>query len=846
MTAGHPAAVNVKDPTKRQIMTSTLNNLADTSRLLVFGLLIGMIPATVASIRGPYVPDEHTFVLLHLDEPASSGIAANAVAGGPSFVASANPSAATPRQPAPGILGAPGASGFGYDFGTCANLSFSNSMALYIDANGNGVADLDTAGGSPGADEVSGSSFTGPNGEFTLEALVNLPSLTGANREIISMDNSRGASERPFQFRITATGQLEFNNIAVSGANPKTTIPTTGPDAFVPNQWFHVAMTYDGAGTIVFYWTKLDGARTAPTVLAVHSVPALNLTGSAVLTIGNENRNTSGEGLLGMIDEVRISSIARTETDMIFDPSAPPIPPAIDPQPEDQFLGVGETLTIVAHASGSPVLTYRWQKGSGDVFTDIPGETSDTLSLPVTFATEGYYRFIVQNAYGQATSRVAHVTVGAVFSSLYPTGFDDAKTLLEGGTVDPHYVLWTSCDQTRLGPDMYVTTDILDYTANDEKSKWISPAPTLGGVRGVYTYRTTFLIDSAKVEGSTLSASVLSGGSLKVYLNDQPTGIENLTPGFPGPHRNLFSFVLTNGFVQGVNTLDFVVDNATTVPNAPGGNAIRVVSIRGVGPALAPGLSIVTHPKSQTVREGGRVTFACVATGRPPLRYQWYGDDLPIAGATSRTLDYPVVYAGAQPTHFKVVVQNDESTVTSETAVLTITPNNQPVVAQDISLAGFAGAPLSLPLSTLVHMANDPDGDPIQFVASDSIGTNTVSPGQIELVDAVLVYSNAPGFTGTDLFYVTLTDGWGLDTTVPVSVRIEVAPRLSISMEPSGLVRLAWPAAATDQGFRLLSADGLGAQFSQQASTPRRENDQSVLRLAPAQGTQKYYRLAYP
>src|SRR5688572_159680 len=253
---------------------------------------------THASIVAPYMPDANTILLLHLDEPSTEGITTNAVAGAASFIAAGNPSAATPRNPLPGLLGATGALGAGFNFGLCADLTFSNSIGLFMDANGNGVADLDVSAGAPGSDAISGSLFTGPSGEFTLEALVNFPSLTGGNREIISMDNSGGA--RPFQFRVTSAGLLEFNNIAVAGANPRVAIPTTGPDAFVPNQWFHVAMTYDGAGTIVFYWTRLDSARTSATVLLTTNVVSpLNITANAVLTIGNENRNTSGEGLTG-------------------------------------------------------------------------------------------------------------------------------------------------------------------------------------------------------------------------------------------------------------------------------------------------------------------------------------------------------------------------------------------------------------------------------------------------------------------------------------------------------------------------------------------------------------------
>jgi len=813
--------------------------------LAASAIFLATIPTSTASIVGPYTPDVNTILLLHLDEPGTEGIATNAVTGAANFVASANPTAATPRNPTPGLLGATGASGIGFDFGRCADLTFSNSVGLFMDANANGVADLDVSGAAPGADAISGSLFTGPNGEFTLEALINFPSLSGGNREIISMDNSGAAGARPFQFRVTSAGLIEFNNIAVGGANPRAAIPTTGPEAFVPNQWFHVAMTYDGFGGIVFYWTKLDNARTGATILQTTNVSLLNLTGSAVLTIGNENRNTCGEGLSGRIDEVRISNIARSATDMAFDSSAPPIPPTIDPQPADQFVGVGETLVFVSHASGSVPLTYQWQKRAGGDFNDIPSQTAETLSLPVTFDTEGEYRYIVSNLFGQATSSVARVTVGAVFTGLSPTGFDLNGAPLADDAVDPHYTLWASADAAFLGPNTIVPANTLDYNANDPGSKWISPSSALGGARGVYIYRATFLLDSATPEGSTLAASVLSGGSLTVMLNGQPTGVANLNPAFPGPHRIAFSFTLTNGFVAGVNTLDFVVDNSTTAPNSPGGNALRVMSIRGIGPALPAGLSIVRQPQTQTVRIGGRVTFDVVALGRPPLRYQWIGDDAEILDATNRTLTYNPVTGFDQPMTFKVVVSNDSGPQTSQTADLNVTGDNQPIVATNISLTGFSGAPLRLPLSQLVQNASDPDGDSILFSGFDATGMNAGSPGQITQESATLVYVNANTFAGDDQFNVTLVDSLGAGTTVTVTVQLSSDLRLRIAPTSSGNVRISWPASATSQGFRLLSGNSVDAISTAVTTGITTEGLESAIQVSPTDAA-TFFRLVYP
>jgi hypothetical protein len=97
---------------------------------VVLSAVLAVVPWAPASVNGPYLPDANTVILLHLDEAASSGIASNAVTGGAGFIATANPSAASPRNPTPGILGATGASGAGYSFGNCANLTYSNSVGL--------------------------------------------------------------------------------------------------------------------------------------------------------------------------------------------------------------------------------------------------------------------------------------------------------------------------------------------------------------------------------------------------------------------------------------------------------------------------------------------------------------------------------------------------------------------------------------------------------------------------------------------------------------------------------------------------------------------------------------------
>lgn len=780
----------------------------ETRLLLASALLLSTAPPNLASVRGPYTPDANTVVLLHLDEPSTTGIAVNSAGStaplNANFIAASNPSGTTPRNPLPGLLGAAGATGPGFNYGSAANLSYSNNLGIFMDANANGVADLDTSS-ARGADQLEMWQFCGPSGEFTLEALVNLPSLTGANREIICMDS--GGSPRPYQFRVTSTGQLEFNNIGNAGANPKANIPTTGPEAFVANQWFHVAMTWDGMDTINFYWTKLDNSRVGATLLqAFTGIPPLVESGAAVLTIGNENRNTSGEGLLGLIDEVRISSVVRGPTEMALDANAPAIPPMISVEPEDQLLGVGETLTIQSHASGSPVLSYVWQKGSDSVFTSLPGQTTEVLTLPVTFDTAGQYRYIVSNDHGSVTSRVATISVGSRFTGLFRTGFDDFNVQLGDGAIDPHYTLWQTADAAALGPDM-IATPITDdtYNANDANSRWITPFAALGGGRGVYTYRTTFVLDSTVPEGASLSSSILAAGPTVVLLNGQPTGIANLAPAFPGPYRNLFSFTVTNGFLPGLNTLDFVVDNSTTAVNPVYGTALRVTSIRGIGNAVAPGVpAIQSQPADVTVREGGRVAFSVVATGRPNLLYQWYDADSgqPIPSATNWTLRFNPVNSGAQPGRVQVVVRNDSGSITSRVANLTLVQANRLPVPATLELISFQGQPALLPVSDVARNSSDPDNDSMSLVLVSEASTNSMSYGSnnLALAGANLVYNPVEGFVGLDQFSYGLTDY----ETTPVEgfVRVlSLAAPASFTIAPGGTATFSVGLSSVPAGF---------------------------------------------
>lgn len=87
--------------------------------------------------------------------------------------------------------------------------------------------------------------------------------------------------------------------------------------------------------------------------------------------------------------------------------------------------------------------------------------------------------------------------------------------------------------------------------------------------------------------------------------------------------------------------------------------------------AIAP--SITTQPADQTVNAGLAASFSVVASGTPPLSYQWQRGGTAISGAKTSSYSFATVAADNNAT-FSVTVTNDAGSITSRTATLTVNP----------------------------------------------------------------------------------------------------------------------------------------------------------------------------
>jgi len=282
---------------------------AATISLLLFG---GILLAD--GKLQPYEADEFTLQLWHLNEGAPPF--KNAVQDGLSLRGMHNGAEAGQ----PGFPGLGRAVSFHHHIGGVpGTASLSGAIVTLAPALANG----------PGDNAPEGFGIQGKDGMFTYEAMLKFDQLPSESSSfalaILTMDGEQ--NERIFSFRIEREGFLSFSPLADSGSagGAIASIPTRGDHAINTNDWFHVAVSYDGRpgvpGALQLYWTRLDSPRESANRIGVGTL-SRNLSGvEGDFAIGNEARNfgnAEAEPFPGLIDEVRISSVARYPDDFIF------------------------------------------------------------------------------------------------------------------------------------------------------------------------------------------------------------------------------------------------------------------------------------------------------------------------------------------------------------------------------------------------------------------------------------------------------------------------------------------------------------------------------------------------
>lgn len=205
----------------------------------------------------------------------------------------------------------------------------------------------------------------------------------------------------------------------------------------------------------------------------------------------------------------------------------------------------------------SDITGRRWTTSSGDPLSD--GLTTFTWGF-----TPGVYTVILtvtdhggQTGTASGTVEVAPAPLVPVISGLTNTGIG-----MEG-LVDGHWILQSGPTCPAGNCNVYTTeTDGFplgqSWFANDQASKWVEPISGRvdGHPPGEYIYRLTFDLGGADPAKAVIAGrwSADDIGS-DILINGVSTGFTTTTSSFN-------TFAISQGLHSGVNTLDFVANNA--------------------------------------------------------------------------------------------------------------------------------------------------------------------------------------------------------------------------------------------------------------------------------------------
>ena len=159
----------------------------------------------------------------------------------------------------------------------------------------------------------------------------------------------------------------------------------------------------------------------------------------------------------------------------------------------------------------------------------------------------------------------------ATITGLFNTGVNDMGVVLADGATDTHYRLTVNPNGV---PQQGIVViggqfPIPPWILNSSTSKWIGPQADQSNfgmepVNGNYTYRLTFVCVGLDCGTTVLNGNWSSDNVGNIFLNSSM--VSSSMSMFFGS----FTPFSISGLVQGTNTLDFVVNNAGSVPTASG------------------------------------------------------------------------------------------------------------------------------------------------------------------------------------------------------------------------------------------------------------------------------------
>jgi hypothetical protein len=320
---------------------------------------------------------------------------------------------------------------------------------------------------------------------------------------------------------------------------------TSTQDTF-DTEWHHLAATYDGGTMKIF----IDGQQDA-SLNVVMSLPDSNKSLSIATLKSNREAGKEIGVLDGMLDELRISNIARTSFNSTpFTSQAQTVGPstAVFTSQVDNF----DAFTATEQADGGSIV-YRLSNDTADTWQYWNGSawvTSSSLSqansaaqvnanideFPIT--QDGVLWQAVLDGDGNQEIIIEDVAIGAITDVVSPTNPDDITALDEvGGEVEltpdtwyghtqPHFT-WTGADDNQSGVAGYYVYFGTDNTA-DPVTAGVFQTESSFTPGSVVTNQTYYLRIKTRDSAFNVSSTIWDGFIYK-FDDGMPTNPSTIT-----------------------------------------------------------------------------------------------------------------------------------------------------------------------------------------------------------------------------------------------------------------------------------------------------------------------------
>ncbi len=463
--------------------------------------------------------------------------------------------------------------------------------------------------------------------------------------------------------------------------------------------------------------------------------------------------------------------------------------PVVTTNPSDETVNAGQTATFTAAASGTPAPTVQWQMSTngGATFANIAGATSTTYTTPATAAADNgdEFRAVFTNSVGSATTTAATLTVVSAptaNSQSVAVAHDTATAVTLTGS-DPNnpqrgltYIVLTSPAHGTLsgtapnltytpnsgyqGADSFTFKDNNGFSDSNSATVTLTVAaatPTANSQTFAVAHDTAKAITLTGTDGNDnpalpLTFSVATGPSHGTLSGlNAATGAVTYTPaaGFHG--SDSFTFTTSNG--QHISsaatvTLNVAVGTPTANPQSVNvahdgaGTPITLTASDGDAPALP-------------------LTFALVV-GQGPS----HGTLIGFNAATGAVTYTPA--AGFHGTDsFQFTASNGTNVSGAATVTLTVATGTPTANAQSVSTN--QDTPLGI---TLTGSDDDVPALPLTFATVTGQGPAHGTISGFNASTGALTYAPNAGFTGSDSFQFTVSNGTNVSAAATVTINV--------------------------------------------------------------------------